>query len=122
MFAKAVRSQLSWVKLAPRPVFTPWKCWVLDRCQVMALARCISVPLVSFVDVVVRLIPQQGFSKSNVLAAEMFKGRKEVGFHGGFNKTRGGLHAETNPGAGLRTSLGDHVGIGRFKVVSRLEA
>ena len=55
----------------------------------MALARCISAPSVSFIDVVVRLIPQQGSSKPNVLAAEMFKGRKEVGFHGRFNKTRG---------------------------------
>ena len=88
----------------------------------MALARSISVPLVSFVDVVVRLIPQWGSSKTNVLAAEMFQGRKEVGFYGRFSKTRGGLHAETNPGGGLRTSLGNHVGIGRFKVVSHLEA
>ena len=52
----------------------------------------------------------------------MVQGRKEVGFHGRLSKARGGLHAEANPGCGLRTSLGDHVGIGRFKVVSGLEA
>ena len=52
----------------------------------------------------------------------MVQGRKEVGFHGRLNKTRGGLNAEANPGGGFGTSFGDHVGIGRFKVVSCLEA